>query len=83
MKNLARILAHSGEKRSTKTRKAVIELRDDRTKVQVDLQDADFNGDVSSPPYLVCEFRNGERYSFSLLSKLGFRFVKQKRPSIC
>jgi hypothetical protein len=67
MNNLARSLAHRGEKKSTKTRKVVIELRDDRTKLQVDLQEADFNGDVSSPAYLVCEFRNGERYSFSVL----------------
>ena len=66
-RNLSRILARSGKKKSTNTRKDVIELRDDRTKLQVDLQRADFNGDVSSPACLVCEFCNGERYSFYVL----------------
>ena len=45
----------------------VVELCDDRTKLQVDLQGADFNGDLSAPGYLVCEFRNGDRYSFYVL----------------
>jgi hypothetical protein len=42
----------------------IVEVCDDKRKLQVDLQGADFNGDVSSPAYLVCEFRNGGRYSF-------------------
>src|ERR1700680_3412888 len=42
----------------------VVEVCDDQRNLQVDLQGADFNGDVSSPAYLVCEFRNGDRYSF-------------------
>ena len=45
----------------------VVEVCADRTQVQVDLHGADFNGDMSSPAHLVCEFHNGDRYSFDVL----------------
>ena len=45
----------------------VVELCDDRTKVQVDLQATDFHGDVSSPAHLGCDFRNGDRHSLNVL----------------
>jgi hypothetical protein len=41
-----------------------VELLADQAKLQLDLQGADFNGDEASPAYLVCEFPNGDRYSF-------------------
>ena len=41
-----------------------VDLLADQAKLQLDLQGADFNGDESSPAYLVCEFPNGDRYSF-------------------
>ena len=41
-----------------------VEVHDDRSSLQLDLQGADFNGDGSSREYLVCEFRDGKRYSF-------------------
>jgi hypothetical protein len=46
----------------------VVEVCADRTKAQLDLQGADFNGDVFFFAYLMCEFRNGDRYSFNVLS---------------
>jgi len=46
---------------------SVIEFLDQHKKVQVDVQGADFNGDESSPGYLVCEFANADRYSFYVL----------------
>jgi hypothetical protein len=41
-----------------------VEVHADRSSLQLDLQGADFNGDGSSREYLVCEFRDGKRYSF-------------------
>ena len=47
----------------------VVEVHDDRTKLKVDLQGAQFNGDWSPPAYLICEFRNQGRYSFYVLRR--------------
>jgi hypothetical protein len=48
-------------------RGTIVETGDDETKLEVDLKDADFNGDWSPPAYLICEFRDGGRYSFHTL----------------
>jgi hypothetical protein len=45
----------------------IVEIGDDEAKLEVDLKDADFNGDWSPPAYLICEFRDGGRYSFYAL----------------
>ena len=45
----------------------IVEIGDDETKLEVDLKDADYNGDWSPPAYLICEFRDGGRYSFYAL----------------
>lgn len=45
----------------------LVDVSVDQPKLQLDLQGADFNGDESSPAYLVCEFPNGDRYSFNVL----------------
>jgi len=44
-----------------------VEVVADSNEVSLDLRGAVFNGDESSSAYLVCEFSNGDRYSFSLL----------------
>jgi hypothetical protein len=47
-----------------------IEIADGENKLEVNLADADFNGDRRAAPnakhgaYLVCEYRNGDRWSF-------------------
>ena len=48
-------------------RGTIVEIGDDETKLEVDLKDAEFNGDWSPPAYLICEFRDGGRYSFYAL----------------
>jgi hypothetical protein len=49
----------------------IVEVRDDGPKFKVDLQGADFNGDWSPPAYLICEFRDGGRYSFYVVQRRG------------
>ena len=44
-----------------------VEVVSQQTKVQVDVQGADFNGDSKFPAYLVCELASGDRYSFYVL----------------
>jgi hypothetical protein len=45
----------------------IVEIGNSETKLEVDLKDADFNGDWAPPAYLICEFRDGGRYSFHAL----------------
>jgi hypothetical protein len=45
----------------------VVEVLADQAKLQLDLEGAEFNGDESTPAYLVCEFRDGNRYAFYAL----------------
>ena len=45
-------------------RGTTVEVRADQLNFQLDLQGADFNGDGFTREYLVCEFRDGKRYSF-------------------
>jgi hypothetical protein len=52
---------------------AVVRLGSDPETLQIDLHGADFNGDARTEysghgAYLVCEFRNGNRYSFYVQS---------------
>ena len=47
-------------------RGTVVGLGIDPTYLELNLQGADFNGDEKSAAYLVCEFPNGDRYSFYL-----------------
>jgi hypothetical protein len=49
---------------------AVIDFHADAEKIAIDLDGAEFNGDRRPPPnsshgaYLICEYRNGDRFSF-------------------
>jgi hypothetical protein len=49
---------------------AVINFEADGEKIAIDLDGAEFNGDRRPPPnpshggYLICEYRNGDRFSF-------------------
>src|ERR1700691_173598 len=51
-------------------RGTVIDISDGEKETEVNLADAEFNGDRRSAPnakhgaYLVCEYRNGDRWSF-------------------
>ena len=51
----------------------IVVISSDSGKLQVDLEEAEFNGDKSAPAssnygaYLICEFRNGDRCSFHAL----------------
>lgn len=44
---------------------AVVEVIGVGAELKLDVQGADFNGGDSHRPYLTCEFRNGDRYSFT------------------
>lgn len=51
----------------------VISLVSGAEELRVDLQGAEFNGDARAEnsnhgPYLICEFRNGDRHSFYVRS---------------
>jgi hypothetical protein len=45
-------------------RGTIVEVCADQSNLQLDLEGADFNGDGFTREYLVCEFRDGKRYSF-------------------
>ncbi len=47
-------------------RGTVVGFGADPTYLELNLQGVDFNSDEKSAAYLVCEFPNGERYSFYL-----------------
>jgi len=42
-----------------------VEVVEGEVALKLDVQGAEFNGGDSPRPYLVCEFRNGDRYSFN------------------
>jgi hypothetical protein len=47
-------------------RGAVVGLDSNPRDLELDFKGADFNGDEKYQAYLVCEFPNGDRYSFYL-----------------
>ena len=70
--HLFRRAGHSREVRATvkDINGSVINFDADGEKIAIDLGGAEFNGDRRAPPnsshgaYLVCEYRNGDRFSF-------------------